>query len=156
MTSKLFASALAIAALAGSGAAFGADQFGTPEQAKAMLERAVVALKDNQATALKAFNDEKNKQFRDRDLYIFCFNTADGKFTAYQSNMLIGLDIRELKLPPDDPIGTRAYDAVHDAPEGDYVTAQYKLAKPGTKVPVDKEFLETRVGNQACGVTYFK
>jgi hypothetical protein len=157
MTKKLFASALAIIALAGSGAALGAaEQFGTPEQAKTMLERAVGALKDNQAAALKAFNDEKNKQFRDHDLYIFCFNTADGKFTAYQSNMLLGMDIRELRLPPDDPIGKRAYDAVHDSPEGDYVTAQYKLAKPGTKVPVDKEFLETRVGNQACGVTYFK
>lgn len=156
MTSKLLAFALAIVTLTGSAAAFGAAQFGTALEAKAMLERAVGALKDNPAAALKAFNDEKNKEFRDHDLYIFCFNTADGKFTAYQSNMLLGVDIRELKLPPDDPVGKRAYDVVHDAPEGDFVTAQYKLAKPGTKIPVDKEFLETRIGDQACGVTYFK
>lgn len=121
-----------------------------------MLDRAVTALKDNQAVAIKAFNDEKNKEFRLHDLYIYCFNVNDGKFTAYESSMLLGVNIRELKLPPNDPIGQRAYDAIHEAPEGDFVTLEYKLPKPGTKEPVTKEFLETRVGNQACGITYFR
>jgi hypothetical protein len=35
-----------------------------------MLDRAVAALKANEAAALKAFNDEENKNFRDRDLSI--------------------------------------------------------------------------------------
>ncbi len=121
-----------------------------------MLDHAVAALKENQAAALKAFNDEKNKQFRDRDLYIYCFNVDDGKFTAYQSAMLLGVNVRELKLPPDDPVGQRAYDAVHNAPEGDYVALEYQMPKPGTKQPATKQFLETRIGNQGCGVTYFK
>jgi hypothetical protein len=158
MSRALFASALAVSAgltLAG-GAAFGADQFGMPAEARAMLEQAVTALKASQAAALKAFNDEKNKQFRNKDLYIFCFKLSDGKFTAYQNAALLGVNVRELKLPPDDAIGQRAYDVVKDAPEGDYVTAQYKLPKPGTKTPADKEFLETRVGDLACGITYFK
>ncbi len=137
-------------------AAPAAPQFGTADEARAMLERAVAALKDNQATALKAFNDEKNKQFRDRDLYIYCFNAGDGKFTAYQSSMLLGVNVRELKLPPNDPVGQRAYDAIHDAPEGNFVTLEYQMPKPGTKQPATKQFLETRIGNQGCGITYFK
>ena len=59
-----------------------AQQFGTAEQAKAMLDRAIVALKSNEAKALSQFNDPKNKQFRDRDLYVFCYNISDGNITA--------------------------------------------------------------------------
>jgi cytochrome c len=156
MSRRSFASAFAALALLWSGASFGAEQFATAGDAKAMLDRAMAALKANEAAALKQFNDEKNKQFRDRDLYVYCFNIADGKFTAFQNDMMIGVDIRELKLPPDDPIGKRAYDAVHDAPEGNVVTIEYSFPKPGTKAAAIKQTLETRVGNQACGVTYFK
>jgi len=157
MNRKILASAaMAAALILPAVAAPDAQQFGTADQARAMLERAVAALKDNQAAALKAFNDEKNTQFRDRDLYIYCFNVDDGKFTAYQSTMLLGVNVRELKLPPDDPVGQRAYDAIHAAPEGDYVALEYQMPKPGTKQPATKQFLETRVGNQGCGVTYFK
>ena len=156
MSRRSFASAFAALALLWSGASFGAEPFATAGDAKAMLDRAMAAMKANEATALKQFNDEKNKQFRDRDLYVYCFNIADGKFTAFQNDMMIGVDIRELKLPPDDPIGKRAYDAVHDAPEGNVVTIEYSFPKPGTKAAAIKQTLETRVGNQACGVTYFK
>jgi hypothetical protein len=156
MNRKLLASALAGLALLRSGAGLGAEQFGTPEEGKAMLERAVAALKANEAAALKAFNDEHNKDFRDRDLSIFCFKVTDGNFTAYESPMLLGVNIRELKLPPDDPIGQRAYDAAANAPEGSFVTIEYNFPKPGTKKSFPKESLETRVGNQACGISYFK
>jgi hypothetical protein len=143
-------------ALLSGGASFAADQFATPDQARALFDRAIAALKTNQAAALKQFNDEKDKQFRDRDLYIFCFNVDDGRFTAFQNNMMKGVDIRELKLPPDDPIGKRAYDAVHDAPEGNIVSVEYSFFRPGTKTQATKQTLETRIGNQACGVTFFK
>ena len=105
---------------------------------------------------LKAFNDEKNKQFHDRDLYVFCFSLPDGNFTAYESPVLLGTNIRELTLPPNDAIGQRAYDAVANAPEGTIVTMDYELPKPGTKKPAPKQSFEVRVGNQACGVSYFK
>ena len=106
--------------------------------------------------ALKAFNDEKNKDFRDRDLYVYCFSLPDGNFTAYQSPVLIGTNIKELKIPPNDPVGQRAYDAVAKAAEGEIVTFIYDFPKPGTKEPVPKETLEVRVGKQACGVSNFK
>ena len=139
-----------------SGGLLAVEQFGTADEAKAMLNRAAEAMKTDRVAALKAFNDDKNKQFRDRDLYVFCFSLPEGIFTAFESPLLLGTDVRELKLPPNDPIGQRAYDAVANAPEGNVVTAEYEFPKPGTKMPAPKQFLEIRLGDQACGVTYFR
>jgi hypothetical protein len=44
----------------------------------------------------------------------------------------------------------------HNAPEGSIITIDYKFPKPGTAEPVLKQTLETRIGNQGCGVTYYK
>jgi hypothetical protein len=46
------------------------QQFGTAEEAKAMLDRAAAALKSDETQALRAFNDTNNKLFHDRDLYL--------------------------------------------------------------------------------------
>jgi hypothetical protein len=146
---------LAASTLLMGGAALGAEQFASAEEARAMLDRAVTALKANEVAALKAFNDEKNKNFRDRDLYIFCFSLPDGKFTAYQSPLMLGTDVRELMLDKD-PIGQRAYDAVAKAAEGDVVSVDYSFPKPGSKQPATKQSLLTRIANQSCGVSYFK
>ena len=150
---KLFGCVLVGLALLCSSPSPGAEQFGTADDAKAMLERAVEALKADKAAALKAFNDEKNKHFRDRDLYVYCFSLPDGNFTAYESPLLLGTNVRELKLPPNDSIGQRAYDAVANAPEGTFVTMDYDFPKPGTKSPAHKQSLEVRIGNQACVAT---
>jgi hypothetical protein len=80
---------------------------------------------------------------------------SDGKITAYESPALLNIDVRTLALK-DDPIGKRAYEAVQAAPEGSIVTIDYKFPKPGTTEPVPKQTLETRIGNQACGVTSYK
>jgi hypothetical protein len=131
-------------------------QLASPADGKAMIERAITALKANEAAALKAFNDEKSKEFRDRDLYVYCFSLPDGNFTAYQSPVMIGTNVKELKIPPNNPVGQRAYDAVVKAAEGEIVSFTYDFPKPGTKAPVPKETLEARIGKQACGVSYFK
>ena len=154
MTRTLCVSVCVLAAALG-GAAFGADRFASADDGKAMLERAITALKADPAAALKQFNDEKNKQFRDRDLFVFCFSIPDGNFTAFQSPVMLGTDVRELKYQ-DEPIGQHAYDAAANAAEGDFVTIEYNFPKPGTKTPATKQSLETRIGKQACGVTYFK
>ncbi len=131
------------------------EPLGTAAEARAMLDRAVAALKGDQGTALAAFNDAHNNEFHDRDLFVYCFNTADGKFTAYEMSALIGADIRQFKLY-NEPMGQRSYDVVHDAPDGAVVSIDYRMPKPGEKTPSAKEALETRVGDQACGVSYFK
>jgi hypothetical protein len=142
--------------LAWSVASFAEPQLASPADGKAMVERAIAALKANEAAALKAFNDEKNKEFRDRDLYVYCFSLPDGNITAYQSPVMIGTNVNELKIPPNNPVGQRAYDAVAKASEGEIVSFTYDFPKPGIKTPAPKETLEARVGKQACGVSYFK
>jgi hypothetical protein len=71
-----------------------AQQFGTAEEARAMLDRAISALKTDEDKALTEFNDPDNKQFHDRDLYVVCFDISDGKITAYSGPALLGVDIR--------------------------------------------------------------
>jgi hypothetical protein len=53
-----------------------AVDYGTAEEAKAMLERAVAAVKDK-TKALDMFNRAEGG-FRDRDLYVSCANASDG------------------------------------------------------------------------------
>jgi len=146
---------LAITTFILSVASASGQQLGTVEQARAMLDRAISALRSNQGTALSEFNDPNNEQFHERDLYVFCYDVSDGKITAYESPALLNVDVRTLALK-DDPIGKRAYEAVQTAPEGSIVTIDYKLPKPGTTEPVPKQTVETRIGNQGCGVTYYK
>ena len=59
-----------------------AADFGTAEEAKAMLEKAVAAVKEDKAKALDMFNKAEGG-FRDRDLYVSCANASDGVMTAH-------------------------------------------------------------------------
>ena len=63
-----------------------AAQYGTAEEAKAMLEKAVAAVKENKAKALDMFNKGEGG-FKDRDLYVYCANASDGIFTAHPTFM---------------------------------------------------------------------
>jgi Single Cache domain 2 len=152
MNKTILVSGVAGAVLLAAATLAAAQQFGTADEAKAMLERAVTELKAGEAAALAKFNDKDNKQFRDRDLYVFCFNTPDGKFTAHPNATLVGTDIRALKVK-DDPLGQRIFDQVK---EGAVTTVSYEFPKPGTTDPVPKESYITRVANQGCGVGYYK
>ena len=155
MNRKSFRAALAALILGWSTALVFGQQLGTAKDARAMLDRAIAALKSNEHTALSQFNDQNNKQFHDRDLYVFCFDMSDGKVTSYSAPFLIGADVRTLTLV-NDPIGQRAYDTLRNAAEGKVAVLQYKMAKPGTIEPATKLSFETRIGNQGCGVTYYE
>jgi hypothetical protein len=109
----------------------GAQQSGTAAEAKAMLERAVAALKSDEAAALKEMNDKTNKNYHDRDLYVFCVTMADGKLTTTANPALIGTDARTLKAG-DDPFGQRIFDTLKSTAPGTLATVDYKFPKPGT------------------------
>jgi hypothetical protein len=151
--SKRFAFAFAALSLVASTTLATAQQSGTEQEARAMLDRAVAALKSDEAKALHEMSDGNNTQFHDKDLYMSCFNITDGKFTAFPSPGMIGMDVRTFTMG-DDAIGQKAFDAVKDAPEGTVVTFDYNAPKAGQ--PAVKQSLEARAGNQACGVAYYK
>ena len=148
-----FKHVLGIAALAVSlsATALYAQAGGTAAEAKAMLEKAVAALKANKATALADFV-KKDGGFIDRDLYVFCFNTSDGIFTAHINPKLMGTDIRKLNVGGQS-LGQQIFDGVK---EGSISTVDYNFPKPGTDTPVPKESFITKVGDQGCGVGYYK
>jgi hypothetical protein len=130
-----------------------AQATGNAAEAKALLQKAVAALKANEAEALAAF-PKLNGGFRDRDLYVYCFKMTDGTFTAHVNEKFLGTDVRAMKDITDySPLGQRAYDA---AKEGVFTTIDYNFPKPGGTEWVPKQAYLTKVGNQGCGVGYYK
>src|SRR5579862_6781146 len=147
--------ALAPFALLSGGAPAVAQKAGTAAEARTMLDRAVAALKTNETAALAAFNNKSNNDFHYRDLYVFCFDIMTGKFNAHVNPALMGRDSRTIKLGGD-PLGQRVFDAIKNAPEGTVSVVDYIFPKPETTEPVPKESYVTRIGNEGCGVGYYK
>jgi cytochrome c len=95
----LFWGAIALPLLLAPGLARAVDgSHGTADEAKAMVEKAVVLVKQAGAEqAFAAFNDPANKDFHDRDLYIFV-RSMDGNTVAHGANKgMIGHTWLELK-----------------------------------------------------------
>ena len=139
---------LAVLSLALATSALAAD-FGTSAEAKAMLEKAVTALKANQATALTMFAKGEGG-FKDRDLYPFC-GGPDGMFTAHPS--LVGKSLKDLKDKSGKPLGEDIYKS---ATQGKITEVSYMWPRPGTTEPVQKVSYVTKVGDQVCAVGYYK
>jgi hypothetical protein len=139
-------------------------QFGNADEAKAMLAKAVAAVKADKAKALDMFNKGEGG-FLDRDLYPFCFNVSDGKHLATQAKQLVGQDIRILKDPTGKAFGLELYAAAQN-PEGQITEITYIFPKPvadttpGQNVsftaPSQKVSFVIRVGDVGCAVGYFK
>src|SRR5262245_3160890 len=130
-----------------------AADFGTPEEAKAMLERAVTAVKEDKAKALDMFNNGQGG-FKDRDLYVWCANASDGIITA-QPYMNRGKQLRDMKGKRGAPFGETIMD---NAAEGTIKETTYWWPHSGTDNPLDleKTTFYTKVGDQICGVGYYK
>jgi signal transduction histidine kinase len=151
---------LAIGALGAMAVMFSSTAFaqGTATEAKAMLEKAAVAVKADKAKTLDTINKGESG-FLDRDLYVFCFNIGDGKVVATGSTnpaarKVIGLDARTLKDATGKVFGQDLYDA---AKEGQITEVSYMFPKPGADTtPVAKISLVSRVGDLGCGVGYYK
>ena len=148
---------LAAAALTLSTAVFAQQgQTGTAQEARAMLEKAVAAVKADQAVALAMFIKGEGG-FKDRDLYPFCFRIADGKALASPVAVPAGTDVRTLKDPTGKAYGEDIY-AAAQKPEGQITEVSgYMFPKPGTTAPaVPKVSFVTKVGDLGCGVGYYK
>jgi hypothetical protein len=154
MLRKIILGAASIVALSGVALAQQTD-FGTADQAKAMLLRAIPLLKADPAAALVTFNKGENG-FKDRDLYVFCFDTGNGKFTAHQKAALLGTDVRDLKDKNGKAFGQDIFDAVKGEDEGAITEVSYLFPRPGTTDPVPKDSFLTKVGTEGCGVGYYK
>lgn len=140
--------ALGVLLMSGSSLAIAGD-FGTADEAKAMLEKAVAAVKANKAEALAQFTKGEGG-FKDRDLYPFC-GGPDGNFTAHPS--LVGKSLKDLKDKAGKALGEDIYAT---AKEGAIGEVAYMWPRPGTDEPVQKISFVTKVDDQVCAVGYYK
>ena len=88
-------------------------QSGNADEAKAMLVKALAAVKADKTKALDMFNKGEGG-FLDRDLYVFCSNISDGKNVAIANNnakQLLGTDARTLKDANGKAFGQEFWDA---------------------------------------------
>ena len=151
--------AASAAAIAVSPAAFGQQTGGTADEAKAMLMKALAAVKADKTRALDMFNKGEGG-FRDRDLYVFCVNASDGTIVAMGNPNLkqaLGADMRAAQNSTGEGFGAEIYAAIQK-PEGEITEVSYMSSKPGADdTIVAKVSLVARVDNDlGCGVGYYK
>ena len=146
-----------------------APKAGTPAEARAMLERAVQALRADKREALTAFT-RGTKGFSQRDLYVFCFG-PDGKLDAHPNPAMIGKDASQLKDKDGKAFGLEILQA---AQPGAFAEVTYRWPQPqvsGYGVygepypwvgrenwgndPKPKTSYVTRIDDQVCGVGYY-
>jgi signal transduction histidine kinase len=123
-------------------------EFGTAAEARAMLERAVAALKENKAKALEMFTKGEGG-FKDRDLYPFS-GGPDGMFTAHPT--LVGKSLKDLKDKAGMALGEEIYRV---AEEGKISEVSYMWPRPGETEPVKKVTYVTKAGDQVVAVGYY-
>jgi hypothetical protein len=140
-------------------AAFAQQTGGTAEEARAMLMKAVAAVKADEARALDLFNTGEGG-FRDRDLYVFCANASDGMLVATGNPNLkqaLGMDIRAAQNSTGEAFGAEIYAAMQK-PEGQITEVSSIAPKPGADDRLaPKVTLITRAdADLGCGVGYYK
>lgn len=144
-----FAAGALLAALVATPAVHAAE-YGTAAEARAMLDAAVVEVKADPEAAIVKFNDTDGP-YRDRDLYVFCANLADGILVAHPS--LIGTDLRTIKDVNGKPFGAELLDS---AREGEITEVSYMWHRPGSEAVVEKNSYVTRLDDRICGVGYYQ
>lgn len=70
-----------------------AEERGTPEEAKAMVSRAIALFDEDEADAIARFNDQHD-DFLDRDLYLFVLDPDDTVIAHAYKPAKVGIDAR--------------------------------------------------------------
>jgi hypothetical protein len=134
-----------------TGSAF-AQSSGTAAEAKALLEKAIVAVKSDEKKAIEDFNNPSGG-FRDRDLYVYCATAPTYNLTAYPKAELRGSPLAALVDKKGKKLGEEIIKA---ATEGKIAEVEYMWPRPGGTDPVEKVTFFTKTGNQICAVGYYK
>ena len=127
----------------------GAAERGTPDEAKAMLKKAVAHYKAvGRKQALADFNAKK-APFGDRDLYVFCIGpdrieVANGGFPSY-----VGTSADAIKDAKGNGVGKAILDTAHSNGEG---SVEYLWLNPVSHKTESKISFVEKVGDDVCGV----
>jgi signal transduction histidine kinase len=144
---------VAAAALATSASVVAAGEFGTKDEAIAMVKKAVSFIKDQGAD--KAYSEISNKsgQFIDRDLYVVVYG-LDGKVLAHGANTkLIGKEMIDAQDVDGKPYVKERVELARAQPT---FWQDYKFANPVSKKVEPKQMYCERVGETAVCAGIYK
>ena len=144
---------IAAAALATSASVAAAGEFGTKDEAIAMVKKAVSFIKDQGAD--KAYSEISNKsgQFIDRDLYVVVYG-LDGKVLAHGANTkLIGKEMIDAQDVDGKPYVKERVELARAQPT---FWQDYKFANPVSKKVEPKQMYCERVGETAVCAGIYK
>ena len=159
MVGEFVIAVLSAAAIALSPAASAQQTGGTADEARAMLMKALAAVKADETKALEMFNTGEGG-FRDRDLYVFCVNVTDGTIVATGNPNLkqaLGTDIRAAQNSTGKAFGAEIYAAIQK-PEGQITEVIFIAPKPGADDTLAPKvnLLARADADLGCGVGYYK
>jgi hypothetical protein len=123
---------------------------GTPDEAKAMLQKAVEHYQAvGRKQALADFTGKK-APFADRDLYVFCLGSNSSNLTAHGAfPQYVGLSVDVWKDADGKPLGKAIQNAAHASDEG---SIQYRMTNPLSGSIEPKISFWKNLGEDVCGV----
>ena len=124
-------------------------EYGSPAEAKAMLEKVVAGMKTSKDATLAQIS---KGGFSDRDLYPYCVG-PEGKYVAHPDASRIGLVYKDVKDQNGKSYGA---EVSQRAEEGKIGEVDYVFINPIDKKPTPKVGLYTKVAGYICVVGYYK
>jgi cytochrome c len=136
-----------VASLAGAPAL--ADDRGTPEQAKALVEKAVVHMKDVGADKAIADFDDPKGGYQDRDLFVFVYSPDNKIMGTAGVAALRGKDVTLLKDVDGKEFGKLIIATATANAAGGWV--EYRMTNPVTKKVEAKKTYAIKLGDYILG-----
>lgn len=155
MTKIIKSICIALLLLVGSNYVVASDTKGSPEDAIAMVKKAAAYLKANgKEKAFAEFANQMNKQFHDRDLYIFVYD-MNGVAVAHGNNpKMVGKSLLEMTDNDGKYIIKSFIDMANTKGKG---WVDYKWPNPVTKAIEQKSsYIEKVEGDLIIGAGIYK
>jgi signal transduction histidine kinase len=124
----------------------------SPEQARALLDKAVTELSRDQKGTLNEINNLRGGFLQD-DLYVFVVDLNSKRYVAHGTNLrLINTDFRKVKDPEGKPVGEPMLALIDKQDAGEY---EYRWRNPVTGKVENKHAYARKAGGFLVAVGYY-
>ncbi|AKA85193.1 cache domain-containing protein [Pseudomonas synxantha] len=124
----------------------------TPEQARALRNKAVDALVKDETGTLKAINSLQGGFLQD-DLYVFVVDLDTQRYVAHGTNLrLVNTDFGKIKDPDGKPVGEPILKLMAEQDQGEY---KYRWKNPVTGKVENKHAYVRKTGHFMVAVGYY-
>ncbi|MBC3963892.1 cache domain-containing protein [Pseudomonas simiae] len=124
----------------------------TPEQARALRDKAATALLKDETGTLKAINSLQGGFLQD-DLYVFVVDLDTQRYVAHGTNLrLVNTDFSKIKDPDGKPVGEPILKLMAEQHQGEYT---YRWKNPVTDKVENKHAYVRKAGHFMVAVGYY-